>query len=100
MLPLTPSRLHCRRDLRSTMQLTATTALGDQPMSRNNLLRVTCTLLASAALVGCSSTHTAPASASFGDLGNQPPASISLGAGDTLGRAVYVNDLILAAAAL
>jgi hypothetical protein len=28
------------------------------------------------------------------------PATLSLGAGDTLGRAVYVNDLILAAAAL
>jgi hypothetical protein len=28
------------------------------------------------------------------------PATLGLGAGDTLGRAVYVNDLILAAAAL
>jgi hypothetical protein len=35
----------------------------------------------------------------MGDLGAQPQA-LSLGAGDSLGRAVYVNDLILAAAAL
>ena len=35
----------------------------------------------------------------MGDLGTQPEA-LSLGAGDSLGRAVYVNDLILAAAAL
>jgi hypothetical protein len=35
----------------------------------------------------------------MGDLGDAP-AVLSLGAGDSLGRAVYVNDLILAAAAL
>lgn len=35
----------------------------------------------------------------MGVLGD-PPALLSLGAGDALGRAVYVNDLILAAAAL
>jgi hypothetical protein len=35
----------------------------------------------------------------MGVMGDEPSV-LSLGAGDALGRAVYVNDLILAAAAL
>jgi hypothetical protein len=50
------------------------------------------------ALTGCASHQAAP-QASMGDLGT-PASLLSLGAGDSLGRAVYVNDLILAAAAL
>lgn len=53
-------------------------------------------LVLTAAVSGCASRQ--PAHASMGVLGT--PATLGLGAGDTLGRAVYVNDLILAAAAL
>ena len=57
-------------------------------------------VLTAICLVGCSSAK--PRSASMGDLGGPAngAASLSLGAGDSLGRSVYVNDLILAAAAL
>jgi hypothetical protein len=59
-----------------------------------------CTVLSALAIstMGCAS-HRSAAPAAMGDLG-QPAAPLSLGAGDTLGRAIYVNDLILAAAAL
>ena len=48
-------------------------------------------------LGGCSSYR--PQQASMGMLGSNNTV-LSLGAGDTLGRAVYVNDMILAAAKL
>lgn len=46
-------------------------------------------------LTGCSSTPRHPAS--MGMVSPQPKV-LSLAAGDSLGRAVYVNDMILAAA--
>lgn len=49
-----------------------------------------------AALTACSTQHVP---ASMGMVSPQGDV-LSLGAGDSLGRAVYVNDLILAAAAL
>ena len=54
--------------------------------------------LTAACLTGCAN-HARHDNASMGMLGDQPQP-LSLGAGDSLGRAVYVNDLILAAAAL
>jgi hypothetical protein len=66
-------------------------------MSRTLICTISAALLTLVA-GGCASQQAAP-TASMGDLGNAP-AVISLGAGDSLGHAVYVNDLILAAAAL
>jgi hypothetical protein len=48
-----------------------------------------------AVLGGCSASHSRQAS--MGMVG-QDNKVLSLAAGDTLGRAVYVNDMILAAA--
>lgn len=79
-------------------------------MRLNRTLAATC-LLAGATLTGCS-TSTAPITlvdfqpipleeaapelaAAFGV--SAAPAYVSLGAGDALGRAVYVNNIILAA---
>ena len=62
-------------------------------------LTLTAACLTAACLTGCATSHPAPASGSMGEMGAAPQA-LSLGAGDSLGRAVYVNDLILAAAAL
>ena len=67
-------------------------------MRRTTLCRLAPAILLTTLAAGCASHRTAP-SASMGDLGDAP-AVLSLGAGDSLGRAVYVNDLILAAAAL
>ena len=66
-------------------------------MRRTHATCLTALLVLTAAVGGCSS-HQPAQHASMGVMGT--PATLSLGAGDTLGRAVYVNDLILAAAAL
>ncbi len=60
-------------------------------------LSALCLSLVLTAVVGGCSSHQTP-HASMGVMAT--PATLSLGAGDTLGRAVYVNDLILAAATL
>jgi hypothetical protein len=69
-------------------------------MRRTHAIRLSalCLSLALTAAVGGCASHQAAQHASMGVMG--APATLSLGAGDTLGRAVYVNDLILAAAAL
>ena len=56
-----------------------------------------CATVVACLLQGCASRQTSPGA--MGVMGDEP-ATLSLGAGDALGRAVYVNDLVLAAAAL
>lgn len=56
-------------------------------------------ILSVAGLSGCKSAQTAqsvPGNASLGMMRSQP-AVVSLGAGDSLGRRVYLNDLVIAA---
>lgn len=66
-------------------------------MRFTRLCRPTCTIVAACLLGGCAFRQGAPAA--MGVVADEP-AALSLGAGDALGHAVYVNDLILAAAAL
>lgn len=57
-------------------------------------------LISAACLALCAGCNRAGRSpASMGALSPQPE-TLSLGAGDSLGRVIYVNDLILAARAL
>lgn len=67
-------------------------------MHFTRVIRPACAIVAACLLGGCASRQ-ASQGAAMGVLGDAP-ALLSLGAGDALGRAVYVNDLILAAAAL
>jgi hypothetical protein len=68
-------------------------------MRRSTLSCSAFAILLTCALGGCATHQAAQPVAAMGDLGPQP-AVLSLGAGDSLGRAVYVNDLIIAAAEL
>ena len=68
-------------------------------MSRSAFCRPACALMLTCVLGACTSEKARTTDASMGALGEAPEV-LSLGAGDSLGRAVYVNDLILAAAAL
>jgi hypothetical protein len=65
-------------------------------MNRQTLLLSTAALVA-VCITGCSSGK--KQQASMGMVSGSPQV-LSLAAGDSLGRAVYVNDLILAAAAI
>lgn len=60
----------------------------------------TAVMITAACLVLCAGCNRAGRStASMGALSPQAP-TLTLGAGDSLGRVIYVNDLILAARAL
>ncbi len=65
-------------------------------MKRQTLLLATAALVA-VSITGCGSSPRQQAS--MGMVSGTPQV-LSLAAGDSLGRAVYVNDLILAAAAI
>jgi hypothetical protein len=60
-------------------------------------LLVSAAAVVAVAITGCSSAS--KPQASMGMVSGNPQV-LSLAAGDSLGRAVYVNDLILAAAAI
>jgi hypothetical protein len=69
-------------------------------MRFSRVFRPACAIVAACLLGGCASRQASHGA--MGIMSDEPtaPTPLSLGAGDALGRAVYVNDLILAAAAL
>ncbi len=66
-------------------------------MARRVLMGLTFAAVA-LSLTACGTSHTAAHPTNMGMMSPEGQV-LTLGAGDSLGRAVYVNDLILAAAA-